>query len=677
MTGNTAITSRRRIPIRLLFFLLAVGSLLISCSWPQAPGSWSWDTHLTVPLGVRTYGVWEMVSTEFEIRRDGSGIRMNTDSTDAIEDSSVFFAAFEEVTVNFRDSLYLDPNYFELTKPVTALFLPVNVNQTDNFSLGRLNPGIGALHGSIQDLPPHPLTASAALSFGANVDYLVVDTGTISITVTNTLPYAVSDIEISASDSTGAQRVLLSNAALAAGAQLSQAAALDDIHFLQTTDLRVSATGEGGSGITVDSSLGLVVNSQIDTLQVSSYHGIIPPQPFYADSNFALDQRNHLTFGIIDTGSITITAINETQLDDTVWVVVPSLLSPLGDTLMSKQFVPAGETRVDTVDLYAYRMWLENEIPQLVEMRMLSWSFATPTHDTFPSQNNRVRGSIALSRLGFNYFEGVLENVALEFPVESTTIERPPEGWEAVRPTVVDGFVTVLSNVGASATTSIDVSTHLAGETIGTRHFDIVNVPLGEDTTVEFYNLTDLLAEYPDSMTTVGQIVVSGTVAIYENEAIAVQVDLRAPLAFTMTPVHAPGEVQKIETADLEDVQDGTARVRIWNRLPVGGHVYLIAAKDSAAVLPHSGLPVDTLAMSDIPVSEIVNGRATGEVYAEFTTSISDSLIEWFRNPPFFTRVDIALPSSDGDTLIAHGSDYVKVQIIADVTYRIDTGDLQ
>jgi hypothetical protein len=45
-----------------------------------------------------------------------------------------------------------------------------------------------------------------------------------------------------------------------------------------------------------------------------------------------------------------------------------------------------------------------------------------------------------------------------------------------------------------------------------------------------------------------------------------------------------------------------------------------------------------------------------------------------FKNPPFFTRTHLSLPSSNGIELIAHAGDYLKVQIIADLDYKVDTG---
>ncbi len=665
--GMTTRTNRRRIPTRLLFFFFLTVLFGAGCSLPQQPGDWSWDTHLTVPLGARTYGMWDLQDSQQHIREHGSGVGMNSDS-------SMYYAAFQELRVGFLDSLAMDPHQYGLVKPITALFVPLNVQRTDLYSLGQMNSGIAALHGQTTEVPSHPLWATSTLNFGGAIDSFTVDTGTVAITVTNTLPYAVSSLELKLDNGMGSRYALVSNAQLAAGEQLSRNVTMSGFHLAQAATLSLTATGEGGSSIHVDSTQGLIVTTRIDTVQANQYTGIIPPQTLYADTMQDVNQRHRLYLGIIDSGTVYVTAVNQTMVDDTIWIVFPSLITPLGDSLVSRQFVPAGESATDTIDVRGYRMRLPNETPQRAELRLYSSSPASPSRQTFVPGEEQVSGILSTSRLAFSYFQGVLNNLELQFPVETTTIERPPEGWDAVHPTTVDAYVHILSGLDAMASTTLDVETYLNGATIAGRHFNIPDIVLNSDSTVVFTGLADLLNQYPDSMRSLGQIAVNGPVAMYETETIGIELELRAPLTFTLEPVHAPGDVERVETGDIEEIQSATARIRIWNRLPVGGYAYLIAARDSTDVLPASTAAVDTVAQSAFPVSSIEDGRATGEAYTEFTVTLSDSVLEFLRHPPFYTRLDLALPGSDGDTLIAHGSDYVKVQIIADIIYQIRTG---
>jgi hypothetical protein len=662
------ISNERRTLIRLLFFTLVAAVMGIGCSLPEKPGDWSWDTHLTVPLGIRTYGMWDLENSYQHVHDHGSGIGMNADS-------SMYFATYNKLQARYLDSLYLDPAEYDVTKPITAVLVPLNLQQTDSFTLGRLNPDIAALHGTVQDLPSHHLQSTADFVLSADIDSFVVDTGTIFITVSNTLPYDVSDLRLSLINGRGMRYTLLENEGLAAGGQISRNVSLSQAHITQQDSIEVSATGAGGTAIPVDSTRGLVVAAQIGTIQAAPYYGVIPSQFFYEDSTYALAERHRLYLGVIDDGMVSISAINGTQVDDTLTIVFPTIITPLGDSLVSRQVVPAGETRTDSVDLHGYRMRLPNETPQPVQIRIYTSSHASHGHRTFLPGVEFVSGAVTMSRISFTYFQGEVDHLALQFPQENTHVEQLPEGWNGVHPTSVDAYVHVISELSASATSSADVHTFLSGSAIASRHFEVPEITLNSDTTIVFNGLADLLAEYPDSMTSAGQMTMSGFVTIHEFDTLGLTIELRAPISFTMSPVHAPGSVLRVETTDIEDIQSATARVRMWNRLPVGGFAYVIADRDSLNLLPGSGADVDTLVASSLPVSAIENGRATGEAYTEVTVEISEHLLDFLRHPPFFTRLDLTLPGSNGDTLIAHGSDYVKVQVIGDVIYRMHTGD--
>jgi hypothetical protein len=661
-------TIRRRSRFRLLLLLNLPLLIVLGCALPQEPGDWSWDTHLYLPLGARTYGMWDLADPVDTLRSRGSGIGSNADS-------SLFFLGYQNLDVSFRDSLYLDSSLYEAMKPLTAILVPVNLDQTDVFSLGTLNPDVAAQDGdTLLYLPPHSLTASTVISLGDRVENMTVDTGSVLLTVANTLSYAVTNLQIRLNNQVGQEYSLITDAAISSGGQFSQWVSLQNFELVSSATLELSATGEGGDSILVDSTLGLSLSARIDTLQAEPYTGIIPPQELRADSTVDFYQQHRLYLGIIDTGSVTITAINQTQLDDTVWVIFPSLTTQAGDTLISKQFVPAYEERSETINLRNYVMRLTNTTPQRVAVRVRSVSAETPNSDTFQNNGQFVRGMVSTTRIGFSYFEGVVNNLELPFAPQGTSIARPPQGWDSVRPTTVDAFVHVHEGIDATANTLIDVRTFLFGNSIAQDSINAPDVYLGADTTLEYHDLSGLMNQYPDSISTSGMMIISGPVAMYETETISLDVELRAPLEFTLTPVDAPGDVQRVETQGIEDIQGGNANIRIWNRLPVGGRVYLVADPDSLHVLEHSGFVVDTLADVTIPISTIVGGRATGEAYAELMVPFDANVLSLFQHRPFYTRMQISLPGSNGDTLIAHGSDYIRVQVIADLTYRLHTG---
>ena len=673
MLSESLNTNRRRTFPRLLLLLSLPLIFMLGCSLPEKPGDWSWDTHLIVPLGARTYGMWQMTDSLQANRNRGSGVGMNADS-------SLYFMGFQTLRVSFRDSLYLDPLSCSVAKPVTGILVPVNLNQTDHYSLGTLNPGIAAHNGETLDLTPHPLNATTEISFGSRVNAMTVDTGSVILVVTNTLNYGVSQLRIDLDNGSGNLYGFLNNESLPAGGQINRRISLQHgMNLGSLATLVLAATGDGGIAIHVDSTLGLTVRAVIDTIQAVPYYGIIPRQALAADSMFDYLQHQRLYLGIIDTGSVSVTFNNQTQLDDSVWLIFPNFVSQGGDTLVSRQFVPAHSSRSQVINLRSYTLRLGNTTPQLLALQMRTASIETPDSESFDGIGQFIQGDVSLSRLGLSYFEGVLDHLQLQIPSVGTSIQKPPRGWEAVQPTIVDGFVHLLPSpsIGATADTRVDISTYLGGAQIDTTTLFTPNVPLGTDSTYAFHNLAHLMTQYPDSMNSSGTLIISGPAQMPETQTINLEVEMRAPLEVILHPVHAPGDIEEVSSSDLKHIEGGTGRVRVWNRLPSVGHVFLVADSDSVNIRWNSTAIVDTVAQMDIPVSPIVNDRATGEAYAESTFVLSARTIELLKHVPFYTRLDILLPSTNGDTLIADGSDYIRVQIIADVEYHVNTGDHQ
>jgi len=253
------------------------------------------------------------------------------------------------------------------------------------------------------------------------------------------------------------------------------------------------------------------------------------------------------------------------------------------------------------------------------------------------------------------------------------SVERPPDGWDVIHPTQTDAIVHIEQAFGGVADIILDIQTSYLGNLIGSTQIEAAGVDLLQDSSVTVPGLNNLLIEYPDLAQTWGTMILNGEVSLYTTSTIDLALEIQAPLEITMHDFNPPGDIEKIDTGDLSNVVSGSAEVTIRNRLPVGGRAFLVVSADSLKLLPNSGADVDTVVDVQIPVSEIVDGRATGIVATESTIALSDSVISLFRNPPFFARTDISVPGSDGDTLIVHGSDYLSVRILARLVYELRT----
>lgn len=639
-----------------------------SCELPQEPGELWWDVNLNVPFGVRTYGLWELADPDSVLRRDGSGVGMG-------EDSSLYFSAWAELGAALTDSLYSTPIELTIDRYLTGIEAPLDYDSTYAFSLGSLNAEIGALHGTVQNLSAHALNGELAFPLPGGYDSLEVDTGTVRLVIANRLPYAISDVSLQIGDFP-----LISSLSLGSQDQEVLSFSLTDLVLNQNERLLISATGSGGAGIHVDSTAQITALLEVDTVTASRFYGFVREQSVRRDSMMAIDQQHVIALGVIRAGEMTVTLANHTQFADTITLSLPNFLSRLNDTLSVTRFLQPGDSDVATVPLAQYTVRPEGNPDQRLRGRLSSHSPAPGDYRQFTADGERVYGRLEFSRLTFEYFDGILNNLELPFSGINVELERPPQGWETVRPLEVEARLHVSEGVGEGGIldATITARTSYAGSPVGEADVDIADVPLGVDTTVVIGGMAPLLAEYPDFLTAEGDAVLNGPVAFYDNTRIDVGLELRAALTVQLTGNIEPvSNVERVEPDELENIESGTATITVWNHLPTGGRCYLVADRDSADVPENSGADVDTLYDIQIPAPTIVNGRATNASRFEFDVELTDVWLDYFRSPTFYVRSQVSIAAEDGDTLSVYGGDYVSVQALAKLVYTVRPGGVK
>lgn len=658
---------RGRSIIRPLLFLIAFVLWFEGCTLPKEPGSLWWDVDLIVPLGERTYGIWDLTDPDSVLRVNSSGIGMD-------EDSNAYFSIWTETSIAIEDCLYIQPLQFEAMRPVDAIQMPIDLDTTFNYSLGALNADVAALHGTTQDIESHLLLAQQNFTADELVEYAIIDTGTARFVVINSLPYPVMNLSVvwKAEDNSSS---ILNIDSIGSGQQLVLNGLLANAVTQSATSLELIGDGIGGQAIQVDSTDGITIAIQVDTVTCNYYDGRLPAQMLYGDTTVTIDSQHLIEYATIRSGSVQIELVNGTQVDDSMTLVIPAIVNQLGDSVYIKRFVTAGETYMTSLNLEGFRILLTGVEPQQVEGRLYVESQQTSDERHFESGSEYAIGRATLSGLIFDFFRGTLRDMQLPIGVTGIPVERPPAGWESVHPTVANAYVHFAETFGGAGYANLNLRT-LFGETmIGESNIITPEMTLEADTFAVVPGLTGLLSEYPDSAAIEGTLTVNGYVSTMDNAELSVAVAIESPLMITLTDFHPPGTIELIDTGDLKDIKSGTAEVTIRNRLPVGGQVFVIAARDSLELLVDSGADVDTVIIVSIPEPEVTDGQATGIATTERSVLLSESVIDMLQNPPFYTRTDIQIPGTNGDTLLVHGSDYVSLRILARLVYEIRTGE--
>ncbi|MCC6476165.1 hypothetical protein IT157_03845 [bacterium] len=598
MRITTTGDKRGRNYFRPLFaFLLMI--IIAGCTLPQQPGELWWDVDLQVPLGVRTYGMWELAQADSVLEDEGSGVGMT-------EDSSLYFAAWSHLSAELGDSLYFSPIALAVIRNLRAIEAPLFHDTLISYSLGGLNSEFAALHGTVQDVPRHSLIGAVSLSLPFGYDSMEVDTGDVQAFVQNRLPYDVTNVQVAIGGVT-----VWAVDTLRSETSLQVTGTLDDARLASSFDVRFSATGEGGSAILIDSTDQITFSILADTVTASRFYGMVPEQTVEEDSSLAMNQAHRIDLAIIESGAMHLTLGNLTQFDDTVTVHLPELVSRLNDTLTVTRFLSAGDSETVTIDLEEYRLRPSATGNQTLRGELSSHTPSPPERREFEGDGEYVFARFEIERLQFNYFDGYLNELRLPMARTEIEVEQPPAGWERVHPLDVEARVHITDGFGGTLSAEIHAETRLNGAPVGARDLLIDDVAL-TDTTVIITGLAELMQDYPDTLSAEGEAVLSGDVAVYSNVEVNLAVELRAGFSLTLEgEIEPEGTVEKIDSRELDDVQSGTATVKLWNHLPAGGRCFLVASRDSLTVLNSSGADADTLFDVHVPSAPTEAGRAT------------------------------------------------------------------
>jgi hypothetical protein len=492
----------------------------------------------------------------------------------------------------------------------------------------------------------------------------------VQVSISNSLPYAIQSTNIEwMADRDHPSN--LYNGILASAVDTSYSNSLVGQCLNQTMYIEVSGTAQGGHQIVIDSTQGVTINFTIGETLVNRYRGRIQQQEVIRDSVYALQQQHEINTGLIAAGHLTIHATNQTTLADSVSLTLTNLTGPGGNPVEIRQFFQAGEARDIDLNIAGYTFHsLDGR--QLVRGVLRTLILASTEDVDYIAGEQRVTAAFSTDELRFSRFDGVLHDLQVDVSRDSAEVDQPPAGWENVHPAALDLLLHLQSRVPVQAEMNVSLMSQRHGSVIGMENRSAA-AWLGADTTLVFRNLTGLVPSLPDWISYSGRAMLNGSVVVSDTSTIHGSIVLTAPLTFTLENTHIPGDVQKVDPDKTDDVQQVELTIRLWNALPMSGTLKLIAAADSMAVLDGSGQPVDTLCAVALPAAVITGGRVSGSGYREVIVSPPQEFYQLLQHPPFYIRPDLTLNGTQGDTLSAYGSDYVRFSATARVVYRVSS----
>ncbi|MBD3169669.1 MAG: hypothetical protein GF307_09325 [candidate division Zixibacteria bacterium] len=674
------LSNKGSITLRVTCAVAVIAAMLLAtgCS-PKKPEAPTWDTKWSIPLTNKAYSIEDIFDEldEDNLIVDANGARI-------------------EITENI-DSFEVD----ESTLSSTAINQNFN-KQLGNIDLDAPDPGAPIETPLADFLPPTGgivpdanFTVNNTLPAYDSYDWVVVESGTLYVKVTNNLGVNIDALTIEVRDSTTNSLLgtLTYPGGVAYQATATQSLALSDTVRNQFKTVASGHTPGGDvSGFTL-SELKLKVESYFSNeITVSAARAEVPAVEKSYNQDVALaDDGNVIEVAQIGSGTMTMTVNNQTGVDAGFTVKVPSFTNSSGDTLTLTCEADASESVNVTQNLANYYVRPEgSSSPQNISVLVSADIESSGTTKRNVSAADNFNVTTQISALNFSSVTGNIKQTPVDIETQTIDVDIP-DGMDEAQ--LTDASLRIkfynscmlpanlnLTLTGNAGTTPLNISGTIAGRTSGSTQPRETVITVGGDSLEAF-----LAPPVPANITASGSATFSpnndyGTVR--SGDLIYGDVLVSSPLAFKIADTAVVDlDIESEEISD--DAPDFSERVHIMivnsditSELPVGAQVTIYIS-----TLPDDRMYTDTqntvvvgpMSLLEAPI-DTLTGRSNGRTSSTFVDTLTNSEVGIFDNPTVYigkkvlltTAGDDGIEIQSSDSLIINSSAYTEVTLGGD-----------
>lgn len=654
LTGNQFIYSAGLLLLSLL--------ILTGCSIekPEAP---TWDAQYSVPLISKHYDMEELVErmAEDALSYDSiNGLSLSFDqSLDTVEIDAGLSAS--GVSESFDHQL----GNVAIDAPETQA---VEIELADHITLAASVPETG--FNADKDFQAYDEFQSATFSEG----YFIMN-------VTNDFGIAIDSLTVYLVDKTDSDTLATFDfpGVLENAESVSDSIALSGLSVSSQLELKSRIHIPGGTLLqTGENKLSLEL-SYSDQVSVSSATTRVPNQQKDYSGGFSLSENHRLTEALIESGDLTITVSNTSELSADLTVTIDEIKNGTQPLTLDVS-VPAGGNQEIVRDIAGYTV-----VPEIVankmniEVDMSADINGSGSNYVQIGASDKFALSASLGNLEFSQVTGVVSPTMIEMSEVVEELELP-DGMENISLTDAVLEITLYSEVSIPA--EVDVT--LTGD--AGQNLNIVgNLNGGSPqnpgvTQITISDLSTLTDPVPETITisgiaTAGDGSTSGSV--YSGSRIWGTADINSPLKFRIGQTEFEGDINstEIDQDDIDEVSDrlnsGIMYATLTNHLPFGCTVELYFSGDSTTLYESPELLIGPESVSAGQVG--ADGRVSSATLSNLVINLSDSDLDIIENETLFIGQKLTLPGTNGQAVEIINTDYLEIE--AYITLNTRMGD--
>lgn len=647
---------------------------------PEMP---SFDTQLVLPLGSERLEVRDAVDNE-------EYLLINPDG------SLEFSVVGDPDTLALDFDLHVDTPAQSVDQGLGEFSLPASAPLNFAFQLGDIWAPAGGANNLTTIVPGFPINVSSAGQGIPDLTSAALSEGRLAVKVTNNLVVPIG------ADSGGDQLILdledagdgsliaqIAFPVIAAGATSTQHADLAGANLppLVSVRLQGGSTGSSGQPVTINGADNIAIAATFTDLLVSSATAVVTGQNFNTSVTMPLPAEYEITRATIASGHMGLEMSNNLPLPCTVIMAWDQVRNIDGAAMTSTFDLAAGATVVTSLE-FANHIVQADGAP--LSGLMATVDIYTPGSGGSPvtlAAADGLSASLSAGNLVFGSVTGVVPAFAIALEPVTEEIDLPDEmsGLEltaaslsleltnsAAIPADLDFVLTGTAASGSVRTLNVVRQIRPAEGRAATTTTIILNQ--SNSTILEFLN------NLPRTITLSGDVTAGGSGSsgtVHADDYAVINWQIAAPVEIEVTGAVIDGDPDPLDIdADLREristhARGAVLRTQISNHLPLAVQLRVVAAQDSNGLDTNPLLDVGPVAVAAAlidPASHVASQAVTSTP----VITLTEAEARIFGQPGLLTRVQVILPSTNGQPVRVLASDYVEFQGVVELEVRVD-----
>lgn len=650
--------------------LMVLTSLLViilfgcSVNKPEMP---SWETTWDLPLTSKTHTIQDILNhmedsliTFDSLGNPGFAITQDVDTISV--DNNLTAPGASQTYVDSLGTVEIDPpnippasfSFAELNIPEAAGQVPVDtsfikddtLDSYTNFTWAEINQGY--------------LSIEVANDLGIDIDSLAIIVIAICDTCTPNVIDTVIFEDGIPDDSTSTRQLNLT------GEQL-------------TNQITLQIFGKVNSQAINYPTDSLTINTSFPIgLTVSRALAEIPGFTKNLDHQVQLSDESVVYEAVIDSGTMTLQIVNDTNLPIIIELSIPNLeynssAFSLTDTVTAKSVL----NRNDDLSGYTFRPD-GSTAPQNISVIVAAGIQGSGSNHTEINCSDLIQITAEVSSIVFSSVMGRIQPTEIDIGMMHKEVEIP-DGFDEAQLTHAELKIILYNN----STTDVYVDLLLSDET-GTRNIAVSDTARGKinpadsasetEFTVGSLTLSSFLNPPPSEIFITGTAIFNpdyeDSVLISKYDFFYGEVEIYSPLAFALNDtieIDLDITETEIESEDMPDFDEtfvyGKIDAVLTNHLPLGTRVSLFIGTDSSTIFEDSMVVIGPFILQSAQTDD--EGHVSEAVNSVLTDSLTSDEIQIFENELIYIAPKVELlPTGEGGAIIL-GNDYISITATA------------